>query len=102
MREPSTLTLDAADPQAVDAAARILAAGGLLAFPTETAYGLGASAADASAIAKLYAAKGRPAFNPLIAHVTDLGAARAIGRFLPVAEELATRFWPGTWSLEVP
>ena len=66
---------------AVAAAARILAAGGLVAFPTETVYGLGADAANPAAIARLYQAKGRPAFNPLIAHVGDLAAARQIARF---------------------
>ena len=62
---------------AVAAAARCLAEGGLVAFPTETVYGLGADATNAAAIARLYQAKGRPAFNPLIAHVGDLEAARA-------------------------
>ena len=66
---------------AVAAAARTLADGGLVAFPTETVYGLGADAANAAAIARLYQAKGRPAFNPLIAHVGDLAAARRIARF---------------------
>ena len=61
---------------AVAAAARCLAGGGLVAFPTETVYGLGADATNAAAIARLYQAKGRPAFNPLIAHVGDLAAAR--------------------------
>ena len=78
-----------------EAAARILAAGGLVAFPTETVYGLGADAANATAIAHLYAAKGRPAFNPLIAHVADLAAARRIGRFDARALRLAEAFWPG-------
>ena len=66
---------------AVAAAARCLAAGGLVAFPTETVYGLGADATNAAAIARLYQAKGRPAFNPLIAHVGDLAAARRIAPF---------------------
>ena len=61
---------------AVAAAARVLAEGGLVAFPTETVYGLGADATNPAAIARLYQAKGRPAFNPLIAHVGDLAAAR--------------------------
>lgn len=102
MREPTTLRLPASDPSSVEKAARILGEGGLLAFPTETVYGLGASAADPDAVAKLYAAKGRPAFNPLIAHVDNAGAARAIGRFLPAAEQLAARFWPGPLTLVVP
>ncbi|MFK4509420.1 threonylcarbamoyl-AMP synthase [Bradyrhizobium daqingense] len=83
-------------------AARVLAAGGLVAFPTETVYGLGADAANAAAIAHLYAAKGRPAFNPLIAHVADLGAARRIGRFDARALALAEAFWPGPLTLVLP
>ncbi|WP_167768198.1 L-threonylcarbamoyladenylate synthase [Bradyrhizobium sp. MOS001] len=85
-----------------EAAARILAAGGLVAFPTETVYGLGADAANATAITHLYAAKGRPAFNPLIAHVADLAAARRIGRFDARALRLAEAFWPGPLTLVVP
>ncbi|UWU94749.1 L-threonylcarbamoyladenylate synthase [Bradyrhizobium sp. CB1015] len=85
-----------------DAAARRLAAGGLVAFPTETVYGLGADAANAAAITHLYAAKGRPAFNPLIAHVADLKAARRIGRFDARALALAEAFWPGPLTLVVP
>ncbi|KYG21454.1 translation factor Sua5, partial [Bradyrhizobium sp. AT1] len=85
-----------------EAAARTLAAGGLVAFPTETVYGLGADAANATAIAHLYAAKGRPAFNPLIAHVPDISAARRIGRFDARALQLAEAFWPGPLTLVVP
>ncbi|TFV69702.1 threonylcarbamoyl-AMP synthase [Bradyrhizobium frederickii] len=85
-----------------EAAARALAAGGLVAFPTETVYGLGADAANATAIAHLYAAKGRPAFNPLIAHVADIPAARRIGRFDARALKLAEAFWPGPLTLVVP
>ena len=85
-----------------EAAARTLAAGGLVAFPTETVYGLGADAANATAIAHLYAAKGRPAFNPLIAHVADIPAARRIGRFDARALALAEAFWPGPLTLVVP
>jgi L-threonylcarbamoyladenylate synthase len=87
---------------AVAAAARVLAQGGLVAFPTETVYGLGADATDAAAIARLYQAKGRPAFNPLIAHVGDLDAARKIGRFDAAAELLAEVFWPGPLTLVLP
>lgn len=96
-----TLILPAGEAGA-DAAARTLAAGGLVAFPTETVYGLGADAANAAAIAHLYAAKGRPAFNPLIAHVADLAAARRIGRFDARALKLAEKFWPGPLTLVVP
>ena len=73
--EPGTRVLPAS-PAAIAAAARCLAAGGLTAFPTETVYGLGADARQGEAVARLYAAKGRPAFNPLIAHVADIAAAR--------------------------
>jgi L-threonylcarbamoyladenylate synthase len=84
------------------AAARVLAGGGLVAFPTETVYGLGADAANAAAIARLYQAKGRPAFNPLIAHVGDIDAARRIVRFDAVALALAEAFWPGPLTLVLP
>jgi L-threonylcarbamoyladenylate synthase len=84
---------------AVAAAARCLAEGGLVAFPTETVYGLGADATDPAAIARLYQAKGRPAFNPLIAHVGDLEAAQRIARFDAQALALAEAFWPGPLTL---
>ena len=87
---------------AVAAAARVLAEGGLVAFPTETVYGLGADAANPAAIAHLYQAKGRPAFNPLIAHVGDIAAARKIARFDAAATALAEAFWPGPLTLVLP
>jgi len=87
---------------AVAAAARCLAAGGLVAFPTETVYGLGADASNPAAIARLYQAKGRPAFNPLIAHVRDLEAAERIARFDARAIALARAFWPGPLTLVLP
>jgi L-threonylcarbamoyladenylate synthase len=83
-------------------AARILREGGLVAFPTETVYGLGADATNPAAIARLYQAKGRPAFNPLIAHVGDIEAARKIARFDAQATALATAFWPGPLTLVLP
>jgi L-threonylcarbamoyladenylate synthase len=86
----------------VEACARTLADGGLVAFPTETVYGLGADATNAFAIARLYQAKGRPAFNPLISHVGDLAAARAVGRFDDTALVLAETFWPGPLTLVLP
>ena len=89
-------------PNSVGAAADAavcLAQGGLVAFPTETVYGLGADATNATAVAKLYAAKGRPSFNPLIAHVFDLPAARRLAVFDAAAERLAARFWPGPLTL---
>jgi L-threonylcarbamoyladenylate synthase len=91
-----------ANEAAVAAAAHTLREGGLVAFPTETVYGLGADATNAAAIARLYQAKGRPAFNPLIAHVGDLAAAREIGRFDAAALRLAEAFWPGPLTLVLP
>lgn len=99
--ELTTRVLDAG-PQATQAAARCLGAGGLVAFPTETVYGLGADATDGEAVARLYAAKGRPSFNPLIAHVTDLAAARHLAAFNAAAERLAAEFWPGPLTLVLP
>ena len=87
---------------AVAEAARMLEAGGLVAFPTETVYGLGADATNPAAVARLYQAKGRPAFNPLISHVADLGAAEKIGRFDAEAVALARAFWPGPLTLVLP
>jgi L-threonylcarbamoyladenylate synthase len=80
----------------------LLAAGALVAFPTETVYGLGADAGNGEAVARLYDAKGRPAFNPLIAHVSDIAMARRLGRFNAAATLLAKRFWPGPLTLVLP
>ncbi len=96
-----TQILPAGEP-AVAAAARVLSQGGLVAFPTETVYGLGADATNAAAIAHLYEAKGRPAFNPLIAHVGDIEAARRIAHFDAQATALAEAFWPGPLTLVLP
>ncbi len=90
------------EADAIAAAARILADGGLVAFPTETVYGLGADATNAAAVARLYAAKGRPAFNPLIAHVADAAAARPLATFDATAATLAAAFWPGPLTLVLP
>jgi L-threonylcarbamoyladenylate synthase len=87
---------------AASAAARSLEQGGLVAFPTETVYGLGADATNAAAIARLYQAKGRPAFNPLIAHVGDIAAAQQIAHFDGPALALAEAFWPGPLTLVLP
>ena len=91
-----------ANEAAVADAADCLAGGGLVAFPTETVYGLGADAANPDAVARLYQAKGRPSFNPLIAHVGDLGAAQRIARFDVTAMALAEAFWPGPLTLVLP
>lgn len=85
-----------------DAAARALKAGGLVLMPTETVYGLAADASDPRAVAAVYAAKGRPSFNPLIAHVPDVVTARRIARFDDRAEALAAAFWPGPLTLVLP
>jgi len=87
---------------ATAAAARCLAEGGLIGFPTETVYGLGADATNPEAVARLYQAKGRPSFNPLIAHVGELAAARRIGHFDAEATALAEAFWPGPLTLVLP
>jgi L-threonylcarbamoyladenylate synthase len=86
----------------IDEAAALLRAGRLVAFPTETVYGLGADATNPSAVAALYAAKRRPSFNPLIAHLPDLAAALKQGSFDATARELARAFWPGALTLVVP
>ena len=99
MTAPLVTRVAKADAAAVADAARVLAAGGLVAFPTETVYGLGADATDGRAVARVYQAKGRPAFNPLIAHVADLNAAQALGRFDADAARLAAAFWPGPLTL---
>lgn len=91
-----------ADADGITKAAQILRRGGLVGFPTETVYGLGADATDSRAIARLYAAKGRPHFNPLIAHVADIEAALALGVFNDAARTLAMAFWPGPLTLVVP
>lgn len=98
----ATRLLPAREPGAFAEAARLIAAGGLVGFATETVYGLGADAANPQAVAALYAAKGRPAFNPLIAHTADPKAARRLGRFGAAGRILSERFWPGPLTLVVP
>jgi len=83
-------------------AAEVLRAGGLVAFPTETVYGLGADATDDRAVAAIYAAKGRPSFNPLIVHVLDAAAAAEYVTITPLARSLMGRFWPGPLSIVLP
>lgn len=90
------------DSQGISCAVAIWRAGGLVAFPTETVYGLGADASNGQAVARIYQAKGRPAFNPLIIHVADMATARRFGVFNQTAEILAQAFWPGPLSLVVP
>jgi L-threonylcarbamoyladenylate synthase len=91
------------DPAALARAAETLRAGGLVAFPTETVYGLGAHALDPAAVARIYAAKGRPGYNPLIVHVADVDAARWLASAWPrEADALASAFWPGPLTLVLP
>jgi L-threonylcarbamoyladenylate synthase len=84
---------------AIDEAARLILAGQPVAVPTETVYGLAADATDAEAVARIYAAKGRPSFNPLIVHVPDLASAETLAEFPAQARELAARHWPGPLTL---
>jgi L-threonylcarbamoyladenylate synthase len=99
--ERATQIVPAGDLATV-AAARVLRERGLVAFPTETVYGLGADAGNGEAVARLYEAKGRPSFNPLIAHVLNATAARRLARFDFAAQRLATAFWPGPLTLVLP
>src|SRR3954467_14258688 len=92
-----------ADVAAVFRAADLIRAGQLVAFPTETVYGLGANALDAEAVRRIFAAKGRPAYNPLIAHVRGVEGARELVSAWPdEAERLAAAFWPGPLTLVLP
>ena len=91
-----------ASPEAIAKAAECLRAGGLVAMPTETVYGLAADATSDKAVAAIYAAKERPAINPLIAHVLDIEAAREQAVFSAEAETLAGAFWPGPLTLVLP
>ena len=91
-----------ADDAAVTAAADLLRGGQIVAIPTETVYGLAADASNANAVALVYAAKGRPDFNPLIVHVPDKAAAERLAVFDELAERLAAAFWPGPMTLVLP
>lgn len=90
------------DPDGLARAADLLRGGGLVAFPTETVYGLGGDARSDRAVARIFEAKGRPRFNPLIVHLPDLAAARRYAVFDATAEALAARFWPGPLTLVLP
>jgi len=87
----------------IEQAARIIREGGLVVFPTETVYGLGANALDASAVRRIYALKGRPATSPLIVHVAGIEQAKELAaEWLPEAERLARQYWPGPLTIVVP
>ena len=97
------MIVDGQDPASVRQAAQVLAAGGLVAFPTETVYGLGANAADDQAVAGIFEAKGRPSDHPLIVHVPDAAAAELVAADVPaVARRLMQAFWPGPLTLILP
>ena len=99
MATTPTLRLDKSE---IGRAASLLREGVLVAFPTETVYGLGADATNGEAVAAIFAAKNRPSFNPLIVHVADAAAAEALVMFTPEARRLAEAFWPGPMSLVLP
>jgi L-threonylcarbamoyladenylate synthase len=91
------------DPAMIARAARVLRAGRLVAFPTETVYGLGANALDAEAVERIYAAKGRPSYNPLIVHVAQAdNASQVVAEWPESAARLAQRFWPGPLTMVLP
>lgn len=90
------------EPHHIKEAAALLGQGGLVAFPTETVYGLGGDALSDTAVARIYETKGRPSFNPLIVHVPSLEAARTYAVFNAAAEKLARHFWPGALTLVLP
>jgi L-threonylcarbamoyladenylate synthase len=92
----------APDVTGIAEAARLLAAGALVAFPTETVYGLGGDARSDTAVARIFQAKGRPSFNPLIVHLPDLAAVERVARLTPRARDLAQAFWPGPLTLVLP
>lgn len=100
MSEPPILS--AADAGNLDRAAQILREGGLVAVPTETVYGLAADATDSRAVTRIYEAKGRPRFNPLIAHVDSIARADGLVALSPLARRLAEAFWPGPLTLVAP
>jgi L-threonylcarbamoyladenylate synthase len=89
-------------PEAIAEAARLIAGGGIVAMPTETVYGLAADAGNGEAVARIYEAKRRPAFNPLIVHVSDLRQASEIAEFSAEARALADSYWPGPLTLVLP
>lgn len=103
MTPPNILTVSPTEPGRLEQAAQILRAGGLVAFPTETVYGLGADARNPAAVQRVFAAKGRPADNPLIVHVPDIPSAQALVTSWPKqAQVLAEAFWPGPLTLLLP
>ncbi len=102
MTQIFTLTPHAPEADLIEQAGQLLRAGGLVAFPTETVYGLGANALDPQAVARIFAAKGRPANDPLIVHLASFEQIETVGRQIPlIAVDLARRFWPGPLTLVI-
>lgn len=99
---PNSTQILSADPDGIAKAAEFLRQGLLVAFPTETVYGLGGDARNGEAVAAIYAAKGRPSFNPLIAHVASVEAVKRYVEWTDQAERLAKAFWPGPLTLVLP
>src|SRR5215510_16317711 len=93
------MAVTTATPESIAEAARLLQQGGLVGFPTETVYGLGADATNARAVAAIFEAKGRPRFNPLIVHVATAEAAAVLGHLTDAGRRLADAFWPGPLTL---
>src|ERR1700686_4625012 len=103
MTERLTIAAPSVNPEAIARAADVLRRGGLVAFPTETVYGLGANALDADAVARIFTAKGRPANNPIIVHVADMEQVTQLTAHRPAAFSLLTAaFWPGPLTLVLP
>lgn len=102
MNAADVVTVRPADAAAISKAAALLRTGRLVAFPTETVYGLGADATNGLAVAAIFAAKGRPQFNPLIVHVKNMEQAAEFAEFSPLANALAQAFWPGALTLVLP
>lgn len=96
------MAIKSVNPDTIAEAAELLRTGALVAFATETVYGLGANARNPDAVARIFSAKARPQFNPLIVHVPDLAAAQQYGVFSSTAQKLAHAFWPGAVTLVVP
>lgn len=94
--------MDAASPAAIDRARDLILSGELVAIPTETVYGLAADATNDRAVARIYEVKGRPSFNPLIVHVSDIEMARLYADLPPLAEKIAAAFWPGPLTIVAP